>query len=68
MAAEGIQFPWRWTSGTISTVLDVIWGMSGEVCDKIVRVTEQGRPFVRMVCAGFDSYVRTGEERAVPAV
>ena len=25
MAAKGIQFPWRWTSGTISTDLDVIW-------------------------------------------
>ncbi len=39
-----------------------------ELDDKIIRVTEQGRPFVRVVCAGFDSYVRTGEERAVPAV
>ena len=29
MAAMGIQFRWRWDSGTISTVLDVIWGMSG---------------------------------------
>ena len=28
MAAEGVPFPWRWTSGTISTQLDVIWGMS----------------------------------------
>ena len=28
MAAEGIQFRWRWDSGTISTQLDVIWGMS----------------------------------------
>jgi oxygen-independent coproporphyrinogen-3 oxidase len=36
--------------------------------DKFIRVTEQGRPFVRMVCAGFDSYVRIGEERAVLAV
>ena len=24
----GIQFPWRWDSGTISTNLDGIWGMS----------------------------------------
>ncbi len=22
-----LEFPWRWTSGTISTNLDVIWGM-----------------------------------------
>ncbi len=28
MAAEGMPFPSRWTSGTISTNLDVIWGMS----------------------------------------
>ncbi len=28
MAVKGIQFPWRWDSGTISTKLDVIWGMS----------------------------------------
>ena len=28
MAAEGIQFPWRWTSGTATMKLDVIWGMS----------------------------------------
>jgi hypothetical protein len=27
MAAKGIQFPWRWDSGIISTRLDVIWGM-----------------------------------------
>ena len=25
-----MQFPWRWTSGTISTNSDVIWGMSVE--------------------------------------
>ncbi len=30
MAAEGMQFSWRWTSGTFSTNLDVIWGMSQE--------------------------------------
>ena len=29
MAAEGMQFPWRWDSGTIATKLDVIWVMSG---------------------------------------
>jgi len=39
-----------------------------EVDDKIIRVTEQGRPFVRMVCAGFDSYFRAGEERSAHAV
>ncbi len=36
--------------------------------DKIIRVTEQGRPFVRVVCAGFGSLFRTGEERSAPAV
>ncbi len=30
MAAEGMPFPWRWNGGTISTDLDVIWGMSEE--------------------------------------
>ncbi len=30
LAAKGIEFPWRWTSGTISTNLDVLWGMSVE--------------------------------------
>jgi oxygen-independent coproporphyrinogen-3 oxidase len=39
-----------------------------ELGDKIVRITVQGRPFVRMVCAGFDSYIRTGNERLAPAV
>jgi hypothetical protein len=28
MAEKAIDFPWRWTSRTISTNLDVIWGMS----------------------------------------
>jgi predicted ATPase len=28
MAVEGMQFPWRWDGGTISTNLDVIWGIS----------------------------------------
>ncbi len=30
MAEEGIPFPWWWSGGTISTVLDVIWGMSDQ--------------------------------------
>ncbi len=28
MAAEGMQFPWRWNGGTISLNLGVIWEMS----------------------------------------
>ena len=39
-----------------------------QIEEKIIRVTEQGRPFVRIVCAGFDSYYRTGVERSTPAV
>ena len=29
-AAKGIQFPWRWDAGTISTNFDGIWGMSAQ--------------------------------------
>ena len=39
-----------------------------EMDDEIIRVTERGRPFVRVVCAGFDSYFRAGKERSAPAV
>ena len=28
MAAEGMQFSWRWNGGTISLNLGVIWEMS----------------------------------------
>ena len=28
MAAEGVPLSWHWNCGTISTKLDVIWGMS----------------------------------------
>ena len=34
MAAKRMRFPWRWTSGTISTNMDVIWGMSVEMLDR----------------------------------
>jgi hypothetical protein len=30
MAVEGMPLPWRWNGSTISTDLDVIWGMSGD--------------------------------------
>ena len=39
MAAEGIPFPWRWNGSTISTDLDVIWGMSGETAETIMNRT-----------------------------
>ncbi len=29
-----MPFPWRWTSGTISTNLDVIWGMSAHIANR----------------------------------
>ncbi len=29
MAAKKMQFPWRWDGHTISTNLDVIWGIWG---------------------------------------
>ena len=28
MAADGMQFPWRWYGGMISANLEVIWEMS----------------------------------------
>ena len=31
MAADGMQFPWRWNGDTISLNLDAIWGMSDEM-------------------------------------
>ncbi len=30
MAAKRMPFPWRWTSGMISTDMDVIWEMSAK--------------------------------------
>ncbi len=33
MAAEGMQFPWRWNGGPISVNLEVIWEMSVEILD-----------------------------------
>ncbi len=33
MATEGMPLPWWWNGGTISTVLDVIWGMSAKPPD-----------------------------------
>ena len=38
MAAKGIQFRWRWDRGTISTQLDVIWGMSAEEYHENVEI------------------------------
>ena len=35
MAAEGVPFSWRWDCGTISTKLDVIWGMSVNIVPEV---------------------------------
>ena len=37
MAAEGMPFPWWWNGGTISTVLDDIWGMSVDMKFMVLR-------------------------------
>ena len=41
MAAKGIEFPWRWGRGTISTNLDVIWGMSVGIFGLITATREE---------------------------
>ena len=38
MAAEGVPFLWRWNGGTISTVLEVIWGMSVSITYDFTRL------------------------------
>ena len=43
MAATGIQFPWWWDGGTISTILDVIWGMSAKCIARDVRYPVQSK-------------------------
>ena len=45
MAAKGIQFPWRSDGGTISTNLDVIWGMSDGMSNELAEeLRKRGRP------------------------
>ena len=54
MAAEGMPFPWRWTSGTISTNLDIIWGMSVYVSERTSHfdgMTEaESAPLIEYLC------------------
>ena len=38
MAAEGMQFSWRWNGGTFFPNLDVIWGMSTHVVIRGISV------------------------------
>ena len=40
MAAKGIEFPWRSGHGTISTNLDVIWGMSAKWIKQHLRIKQ----------------------------
>ncbi len=39
-----MEFPWRWTIGSISTNLDVIWGMSvkGEIPKPLGKELQTG--------------------------
>ncbi len=46
MAAEGMPFPWRWNGGTISTDLDVIWGMSAKNSGETIMSEFDGEAFV----------------------
>ncbi len=49
MAAEGMQFPWRWNGGTIFLNVGVIWEMSDEdpptrirsLCDERSMIARQ---------------------------
>ncbi len=54
MAAKGIQFPWRWDGGTISTNLEGIWAKT-----KIQNVIGQG--LADAAAAGRDYVAQTGE-------
>ncbi len=43
---KGMQFPWRWISGTISTNMDVIWGMSGKTIPMVAKIGSGRNEFV----------------------
>ncbi len=73
MAAKGIHLPWRWDDGTISTTLDVIWGMSANnksfLCPtEFGHLEDTARPYLEstaeriaadnLVCGGDDVAVR----------
>ncbi len=53
MAAKGMEFRWRWTSGTISTNSRVIWGMSvKKILHTIAELKGRRPPKVRLpTCA-----------------
>ncbi len=54
MAAKGIQFPWRWDGGIISTNLEGIWAKT-----KIQNVIGQG--LADAAAAGRNYAAQTGE-------
>ncbi len=54
MAAKGIQFPWRWDGGTVSTNLEGIWAKT-----KIQNVIGQG--LADAAAAGRNYAAQTGE-------
>ncbi len=54
MAAEGMQFPWRWNGGTISTNLEGIWAKTN-----IQNVIGQG--LADAAAAGRDCAAQTEE-------
>ena len=54
MAAEAMEFPWRWTSGTMSTNLDAIWEMSNKATSAILAFARKGRRHGRCRLVGGD--------------
>ena len=60
-AAKGIQFPWRWNGGTISTNMDVNWGMSIEIAnDGIGAGGLQGREGLLAIGSGHNIFHADG--------
>ncbi len=52
MAAEVMAFLWRWTSGTISTNLDVIWEMSDKASRGPMKPDMQQTLREQLTCRG----------------
>ena len=57
MAAKGMEFPWQWTSGTISTNLDVIWRTSDNIVNFCSDNASGGAPeILRALAAANDGW------------
>ena len=54
MAAEGMPFPWRSYGGTISTDLDVIWGILVNALD-VIDATEEIVGVHQLIVLGDDN-------------